>query len=182
MPFAPPVTATTFPATFMESPARRMRLEYVTGARRQKNLTRLVVVVGAAPTRTATLRARVRSSHHADFATPPRSRASVPVMLIAATAACDVARRQRQARRVRGQEALAREAMGSGTGVVAWNYRDRVELRFRRTRLGGRLFPQSEQLAQRPFHGHRCNRLRAGRTCIRGEATTLFLRRGRINR
>src|SRR5688500_8385669 len=101
MPFAPPVTATTFPATFMESPAHRMRLEYVTWVRRQKNLTRLVFIFGAPPARAATLRAGVRRSHHADFATSPRSRASVPVMLIAATAACDVARRQRQARRVR---------------------------------------------------------------------------------
>src|SRR5688572_16721001 len=179
MPFAPPVTATTFPATFMKSPRAPNAREYVTAMRRQKKSYGLELIVGAAAARAATLGTRVRRSHHADFATAPRSGAAVLMMLIAAAATWGVASRQRQARRVRGKKALAREAMRSGAGVVAWLYRDRVELRFRRTRLGGRLFPQSEQLAQRPFHGHCCNRLRAGRTCIRGEATTLFLRRGR---
>jgi hypothetical protein len=147
--------------------------------RRQKKSYDLELIVGAASARATTLGARVRRSHHADFAAAPRSGASVLMMFIAAAATRGVACRQRQAGRVCGEKALAREAMGSRAGVVAWLYRDRVELRFRRTRLGGRLFPQSEQLAQRPFDGHRCNRLRAGRTCIRGDATTLFLRRGR---
>jgi hypothetical protein len=147
--------------------------------RRQKKSYDLELIVGAAAARAATLGPRVRRSHHADFAAASRSGASVLVVLVAAAAAWSIASRQRQARRERSEKALAREAMRSGAGVVAWLYRDRVELRFRRTRLGGRLFPQSEQLAQRPLHGHRCNRLRAGRICIRGEAMTLFLRRGR---
>ena len=159
----------------------RMRVEYVTAMRRQKKSYDLELIIGAAAARATTLRARVRRSHHAYFATAPGSGASVLMMLIAAAAAWSIASRQRQARRMRSEKALAREAMRSGAGVVAWLYRDRVELRFRTTRLGGRLFPQSEQLAQRPFNGHRCNRLRAGRICIRGETMTLFLRRGRNN-
>ena len=146
--------------------------------RRQKKSYDLELIVGAAAARATTLRARVRRSHHAYFATAPRSGASVLMMLIAAAAAWSIASRQRQAGRVRGKKALAREAMCSGTGGITWNYRYRVERGSRSTRLGGRLFPQSEQLAQRPFNGHRCNRLRAGRTCIRGETMTLFLRRG----
>src|SRR5688500_5603047 len=100
--------------------------------RRQKKSYDLGLVVGTAAARAATLGARVRRSHHADFAAAPRSSASVLMMLVAAAAAWSVASRQRQAGRVRREKALPREAMGSGAGVVTWLYRDRVELRFRR--------------------------------------------------
>lgn len=136
-----------------------------------------ILVFGPPAPRAAAFSARVVRGHHADFAATPRAGAAVFVMFVAAGTARGIASRQWQARRVRRQETLARESIGRSTGSVAWNYRHRVELRFRR-RLGGRLLLQPKQLAQRPF-GHRCHRIRAGRTCIRGEATTLFLRRGR---
>lgn len=139
------------------------------------------VVISAASARAATLGARIGRHHHADFTATSRSGATILVMSVVASAPRRVACRQWQTRRVRGQEALARETMDRGAGAVAWNYRDRMEFRFRRTRLVRRppRFLQTEQLTQRPSDGHRCHRIRAGRNCIRREATTLFLRRGR---
>ena len=142
-----------------------------------------VPVIGAAAAAAATFSARVGRGHHSDFIAPPRPGATILVMFVMASAVRSVAGRQRQARRVRGEEALSRESIGRGASVFAWNYRDRVEFRFRRTRLVRQpRFLQTEQLTQRPSHGHRCHRILAGRTCIRKDATTLFLRRGRSNR
>jgi hypothetical protein len=114
-----------------------------------------ILVFGATAARAATLGARVRSDHHADFFAAAGPGASILVMLVAARAAGRIARRQRQARRVRRQEALPGKSVCSGAGWFAWNNGYRVELGFRGTRLLRRLFFQSEQLAQRPSEGHR---------------------------
>src|SRR4029078_11581414 len=96
-----------------------------------------VPVFGAPTAGATTFGARIWRRHHPNLATPPRSPAPLPVMLIAAGGPRGVAHRQRHARRVLRKEALARETIGRGTGTFAWNYRDRVEFRFRRARLGG---------------------------------------------
>src|SRR5262245_23991811 len=128
MPFAPPVTATTLPATFIGAlPLECGRVCHTDGM--SEKSYEASVVIGAATARAPTLVPRVRRRHHADLAAPSRPGATILVMLVAASALRRVACGQRQARRVSGQETLARESIGRRAGGFAWNYRYRVELR-----------------------------------------------------
>src|SRR4051812_3715787 len=121
-----------------------------------RTLTDLSVpVFDATAANAATLGSRVGRSHHSNFATTTRSGTPILVVLVAASALRRVAHRQWHARGVRRKKAPPSESMDRRAGTLTWNYRDRVEFGFPSTRIRGRRrLLQTEQLAQRPFHGH----------------------------